>query len=682
MKAAPSFSFWQFVSLELAPYPGRDKAVFRFLVVNALVITLSMTFQVPFMALSLIMTFFTARENTVLTRITGIIMMLGGTLGIGASLLLLKVSFDYPLIRIVLAAFIMFAGMYFFRISKLGNMGFILTILVSYSQSLVDIIADPETLVRMILWAWVAAIYPIVITLLVNTLMFPASPEVQLKRVSLNIIDIILSRLDMQQVQNTSGELTTRDVARLTLSLQQCLTFSLMSGDKFKEQQNRYIQHVGGIERLLNMAMLLPEYNEHLASSEEHDLRRVLQMNSMAFRQAILDEKKFIPPISLSEHYLLQNINNEALKEMSYVFIELEMTSENINNKGANEQNGPTPFFVPDAWTNPDYARFAVKCILATLLCYVFYSAVDWPGIHTAMLTCIILALPSVGAITHKGILRLIGCVLGSAAALFVTVFIVPYLDSIVGLLLASLPIIAMSAWISSGSEKSNYIGVQMAFAFALSMFDQFGPTVSLTEIRDRMVGVLLGIAISTFIYSYLWPERDSQRLNATMGQFLKLLAKMITLDNVITEPEKRTATLASMRIKGWQLLAQCEELLMRIKLEPVLGHKPHHPIPDISSWLTTASDILITINQLQLSLDVAGRETIEPLTKSVTEYLNVVADAHDSPQRPQVSFEHARENIEHNFLLLKTSNQGKDMDTLQNLKQYLYRLSELKVIQ
>lgn len=352
------FSLWHFIFRELAPFPGRDKAVFRFLLVCALVITISMTLQVPFLSLSIIMTFLTSRENAFQTRIAGIVMMLGGTLGIGISLVLLKVSFNTPFIRIVLAAIIIFLGMYFFRISKLGVMGFILTILVSYSQSLVDIISVPEVLVRMMLWAWVAAVYPVVVTILVNALVFPVMPD-------------------------TAGDL---------------------SG---------------------------PEKNE--------------------------------------------------------------------------------PFVVPDAWKNPVYARFAVKCVLATLLCYLFYSAVDWRGVHTAMLTCVILALPSVGAITHKGILRIVGCALGGGSALLVTVFILPYLDTIVGLLMVSLPVLVVSAWIASGPEKTQYIGVQMAFAFALSMFDQFGPTTSLTEIRDRMAGIALGVAVSVFIYSYLWPEGETR---------------------------------------------------------------------------------------------------------------------------------------------------------------------------
>lgn len=57
-------------------------------------------------------------------------------------------------------------------------------------------------------------------------------------------------------------------------------------------------------------------------------------------------------------------------------------------------------------FTNPDYMRYAVKTLLACLICYTFYSGVDWEGIHTCMLTCVIVANPNVGSSYQKMVLR------------------------------------------------------------------------------------------------------------------------------------------------------------------------------------------------------------------------------------------------------------------------------------
>ncbi len=88
----------------------------------------------------------------------------------------------------------------------------------------------------------------------------------------------------------------------------------------------------------------------------------------------------------------------------------------------------PKSLFVPDAFTNPAHVHFALKVTFAAMFCYIFYSAIDWTGIHTAFITCTFIALESTGATLHKGVLRIGGCVIGGALALFTIVFLMPHL--------------------------------------------------------------------------------------------------------------------------------------------------------------------------------------------------------------------------------------------------------------
>ena len=118
--------------------------------------------------------------------------------------------------------------------------------------------------------------------------------------------------------------------------------------------------------------------------------------------------------------------------------------------------------------------------MLATLTGYVFYVAIDWPGIHTIMLTCLIVAQPSLGATSMRSILRIVGALIGSGLALFMVVFIIPHLDDIVGLLLMTMPVLALGAWISAGSERSSYAGTQIMFTFSLALLEDFGPVTIL----------------------------------------------------------------------------------------------------------------------------------------------------------------------------------------------------------
>ncbi|WP_175912761.1 FUSC family protein, partial [Burkholderia sp. BCC1640] len=114
---------------------------------------------------------------------------------------------------------------------------------------------------------------------------------------------------------------------------------------------------------------------------------------------------------------------------------------------------------VPDAVTNPVYAQFALKTLMAAMCSYVFYVATDWQGIHTMMLTCLIVAQPSLGASAQRAVLRIGGAAVGSVLALAMVVWVMPHLDGIVGLLMMTLPVIAVAAWVSAGSERISYAG-------------------------------------------------------------------------------------------------------------------------------------------------------------------------------------------------------------------------------
>src|SRR5258708_35431982 len=110
---------------------------------------------------------------------------------------------------------------------------------------------------------------------------------------------------------------------------------------------------------------------------------------------------------------------------------------------------------VPDALTNPRYVQFALKATMAAMLCYIAYTAVDWNGIHTCMLTCVIVALGSAGATIHKATLRLVGCAIGGALAPASILVLVPHMTSIAELVPLVAPVTSLAAWSAMGSERT-----------------------------------------------------------------------------------------------------------------------------------------------------------------------------------------------------------------------------------
>src|SRR5260370_13188998 len=94
----------------------------------------------------------------------------------------------------------------------------------------------------------------------------------------------------------------------------------------------------------------------------------------------------------------------------------------------------PPSFFARDAFTNVQHIQFAVKGCLTASLCYIIYNGLDWPGISTAVTTCFLTALSTVGSSRQKQVLRISGALLGGFLIGMVSqVFILPYSDSIAG---------------------------------------------------------------------------------------------------------------------------------------------------------------------------------------------------------------------------------------------------------
>jgi uncharacterized membrane protein YccC len=196
----------------------------------------------------------------------------------------------------------------------------------------------------------------------------------------------------------------------------------------------------------------------------------------------------------------------------------------------------PKSLFVPDAFTNPAHVHFALKVTFAAMFCYIVYMAIDWSGIHTAFITCTFIALESTGATLHKGVLRIGGCVIGGALALFTLVFLMPHMDTIASLVVVVGCASAIAGWVATGTEFISYAGLQIAFAFFYSVFQGYAPDTDLDNVRNRVVGILFGLIVTGLVFRYIWPERTIDRLRDALQQALRQLARLLEI------PQPRTS--------------------------------------------------------------------------------------------------------------------------------------------
>lgn len=588
---------WRVIREEFAPYPGRLSATSRYVLASALVIVGCLTLEVPFLALTLIAVFFALQDNHVLSRKITLVGLLAATATVAASILLLKYTIDHPVWRILGASIIACLSVYLVRISRqLAPAGFLMALGVVYAQSLVDILSHGESLARFMLWVQVAVLHTTCIVFAIIFLFPSARPEHQLKSAWNQALDDVLRQIEALQ-RGRALQMDLGTVERGVTNRRRLFGFALQD-QAFAREQGWHFARTTAVERLHLAAVHLPS-----TEGDWGDALEILCRACGCLKGDLAEGRPFRLDAALAGA-LAGSGAPAPLREMADALKELA---------DAETRSFPPleirrrQLLVPDAFSNPAHLRFAVRTVLAAMACYIFYTAVDWPGIHTAMLTCIIMALPplgpsSLGGVAHKGLVRVVGALLGSGLALFCTVFILPHLDGITGLLAMVLPVIAGAAWITAGSARSNYVGRQIMFTFVLALLGRFTLTPDIPEIRDRIVGILLGVGAYIALATVLWPDREGAALRRKLSELLRSLAALARLKPGDGNRDPR-------RAECWELLGQVRDLKTRVALEP--GVKDESGL-DLERSLAAAQRTLGAIHWMQVEQGQAEPGTPE----------------------------------------------------------------------
>ena len=153
------------------------------------------------------------------------------------------------------------------------------------------------------------------------------------------------------------------------------------------------------------------------------------------------------------------------------------------------------------------------------------YNGIDWPGINTALATCIITALATIGSSRQKQVLRIGGALAGGfLISLPAQIYLLPLMDSITAFALYFAAVTALAAWFATSGPRLSYFGLQIALAFDLIDLQEFSMQTSLAMARDRVVGVLLGLIAMRLVFDQLWAPRASARMQTMLATLLHQL--------------------------------------------------------------------------------------------------------------------------------------------------------------
>jgi multidrug resistance protein MdtO len=516
----------------------RMSRILRMTAVVALVLMFSMAKQIPDVALSMILIFAFAQRDVTLTVTVGVIASLAVTVAIALALLCFVLGIGEPAVRVPLMVAFAFGGMYLMSASPVGAIGLYFGFVPFYALTFADWMSSPEALVRQVLWAWVVVLYPVGLLVLAD-LVFGARPaEIYRRGIAARLgaaaaylgagpdrdIEtrtrleryVRLGAADLTGYVPRSGPKSTAPV-RATL-LRQTELLGVLLRDLPDDLRRNPVAEPAlrraslaceGARNVLLGRNGAIDTHFHLLAAERHGL----EARSPAVRAVVLPLVNCVQTVVLSVHELAR----EPVAE-------------------------PTPLFIlPKSRSRPadvrEGIRFAAKVTLAATAAYLLYTGLDWYGIHTATITCFLVAQASVGATIHKLTLRLIGAIVGSALAMLSIVFVLPAFQSIGGLTVLIALVTVVSAWVATSSPRIAYIGLQIAMAFYLAVLQGSAETTKLSVGRDRIFGVLLGNVLMSVVFTSIWPVRAAPAQRGALARAVRALAAILR-----TPPDDRDA--------------------------------------------------------------------------------------------------------------------------------------------
>jgi len=285
--------------------------------------------------------------------------------------------------------------------------------------------------------------------------------------------------------------------------------------------------------------------------------------------------------------------------------------------------------FVGDAITNPEHLKFALKGCLAASLCYIIYNSIAWPGISTAVTTCLLTGLSTIGASRQKGILRFAGALVGGfLIGMGSQIFILPYLDSIAGFTVLFVLVTGVAAWFLTSSPRLSYFGLQVALAFYFIHLPKFAMQTSLSIARDRIVGILLGLFMMWLVFDQLWGAP------AVVGMKRAFISSLRFLAQYAREPLSKDNRVAIERSYSLRETINTNLDKVRTLADAVLfefGPSRQHNLAlrsQILRWQTQLRMIFVTqIAWLKFRLQLPGFELPEALRIAQREFDDRLAE-------------------------------------------------------
>ncbi|MGK8207422.1 FUSC family protein [Burkholderia cenocepacia] len=606
----------------LAPFPGRTAIAVRVALICTLTVLVTSAYGTPEAALSAYVVFFMIRADRVTSIVLEVALLLIVTIVIGLVLGIAIFSIDYPILRVACMVVMSIGLLYLTSASKLRPVGAILAMIVGFGLDELGLAPFGEAATRALLYIWLTVAIPVGVAIVVNLLIAPSPRKLALAQLAKRL-RLAARRLRGDDDARAGFDASLREGDKQLLTW---LKLSKLEGSSSAADIVALRQAVASSTALL-VAVALADREADARLPDTFAMPIAATLDEMA---AILERGGYPVDITLALPPAdtlppLARIAAADLHAAITRFAQPDAIAGTPTIDAAKPAASPTPptaprggFFLPDARTDPDHIRYALKTTAAAMFCYLLYSQLDWSGIHTCFITCYIVSLGSTAETVEKLTLRIAGCIVGALLGTAALVFVVPALTSIGQLMMLVFVGAWLSAWVAFGSPRIAYAGFQIAFAFFLCVIQGAGPGFDLTIARDRTIGILLGNVVVYLVFTRIWPVSIGKQIDVALAALREQWRRLVQ----VAQPAERR-TLAAEAFARHGAIAQ----------ELGLVHYEPSWVRPSAAWLDSRRRVLAELGALEGPLFLLAERA--PGDAAIGTRLARVAELHDDEAMP-----------------------------------------------
>jgi multidrug resistance protein MdtO len=556
--------------------PERLSFALRLALICALVALVAEIYKTPEIALTTYVVFFLNKPDRVESIVLSIAFTIIITVIVGFLLVIASPVLASIPLRVGAMAAISFTLLFLVSASKLKPIGSTLTLIIAYALDLLGSVPLGELVTRAFLYTLLFVAIPAAVSIAIN-LLFGAAPR------SLAQKDLAARLCTAAKALQTDEE-SIRELRQLLAEgdeeTQKELKLSSIEHSSRPEDLDALKASSDGVVTILSAVQLMVTEPDALPSTETRSA-----MQSTLLEMAAIFEKGGYP--ALVEPIPIEG-GSADLVCSSIMFFNAGLSQFGERRPSSKEKKAKSGFFLPNAFSNPEHVQYAFKTTLAAMTCYLIYSVLNWPGIHTALITCFIVSLGTVAESVEKLQLRILGCMAGTVAGLGVMIGIIPRTTDIGHLMVVVFAGAFIGAWIAAGSPRISYAGLQFAFAYFLCVIQGSSPAFNMVVARDRVIGIFLGILVSYLISTRLWPASIAPHIDEGLKTAQKQLQEIDQLSN--PWPRRRVA-------------AETQALLHKIETDIQLAGYEPPSIRPTTAWRRARRNAVRAAQRLDIAL-------------------------------------------------------------------------------